>query len=336
MRKITLTYLFCFAYAVFTAQINLVPNHSFEVQDTCPTNIYTDSPSGFAKYWFDIRNTPDYFTNCFSVNSNYQTPNNSFGYQCPANGNSYLGLYTMAGFTNPGAQEAAAVKLIDSLIINTKYFVSFKLVHSGGNGVYYATSKMGLKFFTKQPDCLNPVFGPTDKYVNNFSHVYTNQIVTDTTNWTTVKGSFIADSNYKYLAIGCFFSYQNADTTKIYSASGFKLSYYFIDDICVSSDSIICNIPTQTQNPCSLSTNFKTNNLSRSLILAPNPARDVIQIENITADNLKNYFILNSMGAVIMEGNNSKIDISNLPNGIYIIKIQTDFGLKQTKIIINH
>ncbi|MCA6443464.1 MAG: T9SS type A sorting domain-containing protein [Bacteroidetes bacterium] len=301
------------------AQQNLVPNHSFEIIDTCPTTSYIDSPSNFAKDWFDIRNTPDYYTQCSSINLNYKTPETSGGYQCPANGLSYLGLVTLNSI-NPSANEMAATKLTDSLVKNKKYFMSFKMVHSGGIGVYYATSKMGLKFFTKKPDNLNPAFSAPDKYVTNNAHLYTNLIINDTLNWTTIKGSFIADSNYKYVAIGSFFSYANQDTTKVFTGSGFKLAYYFIDDICVSLDSNVCNIPIQA--PCFGSTSINNDKTENNLFkVYPNPSSDYIYVENKTSSDVVNFKIYDLFGNAILEYNaNEIINIKNLNKGVYYIK----------------
>ena len=328
--------LLCFyglLFSYFTrAQINLVPNNSFEVIDTCPTPIYGSSPSQFSKYWFDIKNTPDYFTNCPGVNPAYQPPSNSFGYQCPANGGSYMGIYSFAKI-NPGVQEVFSSRLNDSLIKNIKYYISFKAVLANINGVsaYYATSKLGIKFFTKLPNHITTFTTSTDKYVNNFAHFYTNQIITDTLNWSKIKGSFISDSNYKYVAVGNFFSYINSDTTQINSGGGW--AYYFIDDVCVSSDSNTCNIPNQT---VCMSTAIHEISAEKFIYLAPNPCKEFFYVMGI--NETIPFKIYNSIGKTVKQGflkEKEEIIINDLPPSVYFIELKNQNILITKKIIIN-
>lgn len=71
-------------------------------------------------------------------------------------------------------------------------------------------------------------------------------------------------------------------------------------------------------------------NIDNSLMVYPNPANDYITIvENLTETS--NISLMNILGQLIdINVKNNRIDVSNLPNGIYFIKI----GDKSTKIII--
>jgi hypothetical protein len=78
------------------AQVNLVPNPSFETYTLCPDNMSgqgggdSDQLSR-ALGWAGYSQTPDYFNKC-SSNTVVSTPNNMAGYQQPHTGNSYAGL----------------------------------------------------------------------------------------------------------------------------------------------------------------------------------------------------------------------------------------------------
>ncbi len=331
MKKIQLIILlFCAVNA--GAQQNLVPNHSFEIADTCPRPVY--SPANYAKDWFDVRNTPDYFNICDTSGGFYTPPNTSFGYQCPANGKAFMGIYTFndpAG--NPGAQEIFGVKLFDSLMQGNKYFLSLKVVHANSY-CKYTTAKVGVKFFKNKPINIPTSVSANDTYINNQSTFFTNIKISDTLNWQTIKGNFIADSNYKYMAIGNFFDYQNSDTTNYFTNFGAKCTYYFIDDICVSSDSNVCNIQTQTN--CITLTDLKSKDEKSLLKIFPNPAHDKIEIQGIEL-NEYNISLFNSLGLKIHETKNEKnIDISKLLNGIYYLKVKSIKDERQVKIIINN
>ncbi len=339
MKKISIIISFFFLASIITAQQNLVPNHSFEIKDTCPENTYPDSPAHFAKDWFEIRNSPDYFTVCNNINPNYNVPNNSFGFQCPANGSSYLGLYTFVSPSLNGCvNELAAAKLNDSLIKNTKYYISYKVV--GSNGIIgfpmqYATSKQGMKLFTKKPTFITGSSG--DIYINNFSQIYTNQVISDTLNWTTIKASFTADSNYKYVSIGSFFDYANSDTTKVYNGNGINSAYYYFDDICLSTDSLICNINIQTQCLIYTALNDYNKKNSEEISVHPNPCNEYFYIKGIK--NTLKWELLDIESNTIQSGNVSEyesIRINDLPESVYVLQLYTDKGVLRKKIIVKH
>ncbi|MBL7920422.1 MAG: T9SS type A sorting domain-containing protein [Bacteroidia bacterium] len=340
MKKTLCLFILFICILQFTkAQQNLVPNHSFEIKDTCPDNTYPDSPAHFAKDWFEIRNSPDYFTVCNNINPNYNVPNNSFGFQCPANGSSYLGLYTFVSPTLNGCvNELAAAKLNDSLVKNTKYYISYKVVSSNGITGFpmqYATSKQGMKLFTKKPTYVNGF--SNDNYVNNFSQIYTSLVISDTLNWTTTKASFIADSNYKYVSIGSFFNYGGSDTTKVYSGNGIHSAYYYFDDICLSTDSLTCNINVQSQCVIYTALNDYNRKNSGEVSVHPNPSNGYFYIKGIK-NNLK-WELLDIESNIIRSGNISKdehIKINDLPESVYVLQLYTEEGVLRKKIIVKH
>ncbi len=71
-----------------TCQVNLVPNPSFEQYVTCPNG---QAQIHYSTGWLNFSYSPDYFNSC---SSNFSIPYNMGGYQYPATGNAYSGIYT--------------------------------------------------------------------------------------------------------------------------------------------------------------------------------------------------------------------------------------------------
>lgn len=212
------------------AQQNLVYNGSFEEYTVCPS-----SNGGVANCvgWFSAANSPDYFHVCASSIA-FLVPNNSWGYQQPNSGNAYMGGATY--FQDYAYREPIRGTLIEPLVIGTKYYVSFKvsLAEKQSN---CGSDKIGALFTNVQyTNISNPA--PTV----NYSHVYTNVTISDTSNWVTVTGSFIADSAYSYIMIGNFFDNSQTNTLILPSQLNSVYSYYYIDDVCVSTDSVLCGV----------------------------------------------------------------------------------------------
>ena len=216
---------------------NLVQNPSFETYTACPIS---DSQVADASGWIDFRGTSDYYNSCASSTSYTEcnVPSNFSGYQFPHTGNAYCGVITFdkAGFY----REAMGSLLSSQLIIGQKYYVSFytSLTLKAPNDAYVANN-IGAKFTTIS---YNTYQQSNQIPINNIAQLHYPSLLTDTTNWTQVTGSFIADSTYQYIVIGNFFDDQHTDTSRL--GHGFVLpieSYYFIDDVCVSTDSVYAN-----------------------------------------------------------------------------------------------
>ena len=219
------------------AQLNLVTNPSFEQYSSCPTGL---AQANKATGWNSF-NSAEYFNVC-ATSTDVQVPVNYMGYQNAATGNAYCGFF--AYFASVDYHEFLYSQLLSNLIIGQKYFVSFK-VSPADSGFCVYSNKTGIKFFKALPNSIS---------LSNSAQIYTNSIITDTSNWTKISGSFVADSSYKYIVIGNFFS--DANTDIIDHNCGVPVSYYYIDDICVSVDSLTCisilpvNLLTFRANPC--------------------------------------------------------------------------------------
>lgn len=323
MRIVLIIAIFSFFSQLCVGQ-NLVPNPSFEDTVACPIG---QNQVGNAVGWINLRSSPDYYNSCATIVSGYSLPNNCDGYQCPANGHAYCGLIPYeTGFNN--YREFFGIKLLDSLIIGYKYFVSFKA--SLAEVSICSCNNLGVLFSTSIHPC--DTFGIYP--LNNFAHVYTNQVITDSVNWTSIYGSFIADSSYKYIVIGNFFDDYNTDTVRFYPVIGCT-PYFYIDDVCVSSDSLTCAIPNGN-NVCD-STGMNTCYDFDKIKIFPTPTDDKLQIE-LPLFNNTNILLCDIFGRVIEYFQTSEshisLNLSSYSNGVYVVHIMQNNKRYSTKVTL--
>jgi len=303
MKRILITALAFHLFAIGYCQ-NLVINPSFEDTVSCPNNF---GQVNQAIGWFNGLFSPDYFNACTS-NLNVDVPTNYYGYAFPADGNAYVGLATYIS-NNPNYREIIGSSLNQSLVLGTKYYISACIIRVDTTVADCAVDKFGFKFSTTNIAYTN--------LVNNFSHFNSDTIYLDKTNWTTISGSFIADSSYQFIYIGNFYKDANINPTQCSINSSFHVGYNLIDNICVSSDSLSCIFD------CNANVGLYDDFLTNSVNVFPNPCSDKINIET-SENNLLSFslFDLTSKPVLTQEFiSSTEVDINNLPKGIYIYKM---------------
>ena len=238
MKSIFIIILLLFVLFQSSAQ-NLVPNPSFEDTVQCP---WTDSGIGYgyAANWFQpTPGSSDLFHTC-----SWSVPQNFFGFQLANTGDAYAGLYTFYNDTNwTSYREYMSVRLIDSLLSGVNYYVSFYI--SRADSMHYA-SQVGLLL---SDDSLN---SGNWTNLNYTAQCETPTYVIDKTNWTKVECVYTANGGEKFLTIGNFRNDLNSDTTSTFDGgldwnTDYIAAYYFIDDVCISTDSNICNVSVGIQ-----------------------------------------------------------------------------------------
>lgn len=306
------------ASIISVAQINLVPNFSFEQYDTCPNSQdQIQYAIGWSTY-SDVFSTPDYYNSCSS--GFFNVPNGAGGYQMAhRNCSAYAGLVTWGSSGND--REHIGIQLNQPLIIGQKYFVSFYTVMGevilGGNHYGMPSNGIGMRFSSVS---YNP---GTPCPIDNFAHLYSPTIINDSINWIRISGSIIADSAYQYLILGNFFDDANTDTMQYSCGSCFNSeSYYFIEDICVSTDSLLCNGGIDVLS-CAV---FVLDTISNEKVsVFPNPAYNFITV--LSQNNFRAEILLcDVFGKVVYSekvnsANNLKINLSSFSSGIYVLKI---------------
>ena len=309
MKKILLFLFFILVLGSTKAQTNLVLNPSFEDTVSCPSAANQIDASA---NWNASSGSPDYMNVC-CTDGLVGVPLNFGGYQQAASGYSYSAFATYVSLIS-NYRECIGGMLSSSLLIGVKYFVSFKVALSidSSNSPNCASNKMGAMFSTV---LYNAASSPAP--ITNNPQVYSNSIITDTLNWTRIKGSFISDSSYNYIILGNFFDDSHTNTLPITSGSGYT-AYYYCDDICVSTDS------AYTYNYSY--TGIKEENKQPDISIYPNPATDFINIVFAYLNEPYTIKIFDVLGREIffkekIINNNETISIADIKSNVLFVKI---------------
>ncbi|MEP7167951.1 MAG: T9SS type A sorting domain-containing protein, partial [Bacteroidota bacterium] len=315
-------FLFC---RICDAQ-NLVPNWNFEAYDTCPNSLNLLSN---AMPWFPANGgTSDYFNSCFdSINGlpwspSVDVPVNGIGVQNAKSGVGYAGLLTYE--YNPNTREYLEVKLDSPLIQGLTYYVTFSVSRS--DSCIWAVDNLGAYFSIDS--ALGIGWSPLP-YTPQLSNSAGN-FLTDRINWTMISGSFVAQGGEQFITIGNFNDDANTDTISVPGGNptpqGFRYSYYYVDNVCVSSDSLTC----------SSSVGINVVNKIDEIILFPNPFSDKL---NITANRngIKEINFFDVTGRKIFNKsftNSTLINTEQLAKGIYLYEVRNKNGvIKKGKVV---
>jgi len=294
------------------AQMNLVPNPSFETYTSCPTSL---GKIKFATPW-DLaiwNNSSDYFNSC-NPSGWSSVPSNLFGFQYPRTGNAYAGIITYSWNSVPNNyREYIQVELVDSLHQGVEYCLN--LFVSPGDSCRRVSNDFGAYFSTSLivdscgglPYCNLP-FQPQ---IENPS---TNDL-NDRNSWIEISGSFVASGGEKFLILGNFkdTSSSTATLTGWSNIQSLAHTYYYIDDVFLA--------------PCDSITGLKDEVFENSLHIFPTIASGEI---NIRLDNslLNSVSIYNIIGESVLNIKNLKtseatVNISKLNKGMYILKVSS-------------
>jgi hypothetical protein len=325
MKTLLFYIIFFFLFAVGYAQ-NLVPNPSLEDTVFCPW-----AENQLPYYWTSYGASPDYLNGCSSA---LNVPNTPTGFHPAHSGVGMIGVFNYVDPNSsgwPDYREYIGAQLTTPLVIGQKYYMSFFMSFGlvlpaslGSNKI--GSNKLGMKFSTV------PYSDTTPPLLNNFAHLYTDSIYTDTAQWIKISGSFIADSAYSCVMLGNSFDEANTDTLYFGGSNYYAFtSYYFIDDICVSTDSIYNVTWTGIANATSKNTDFN---------VYPNPSSEIINI-SVHGKNIDEVIFINSLGQILNyikvdRKEKIEVDVSGFPSGLYALRIKSHDEYSTKSIIINH
>lgn len=290
MKNLIFIFLLLVSIAV-KAQVNLVPNPSFEDYSPCPDN---EAQITRATGWYSPTNgSPDYFNAC-SPNPSYSTPTNLFGEQQPNLGNGYIGLGPYySGSSN--YREYIQSELSDTLIAGKTYCIQF-FTSLAGKQSKYANNNIGL-VLSELPITAIGNLGPLIDFPTSLN---SNIIIDDSINWIQLSGIYIANGSEKYITIGNFYSNQNTDAILIDSTITADISYYYIDDVSV--------VQCDTILPLTIPNVFTPNN---------DGINEVFEIKYLPSNS--QLTIYNRWGSKVYQSNNYQNNWNgeNASDGVY-------------------
>lgn len=310
--------LFAFSFLLLSFFIgkaqNLVPNGSFEEMVSCPNDI---DQIGYATGWSGF--STEYFNACDTIGSflaYYSVPENVLGYQNAASGNGYAGLIPYIDTINP-YREFIQNTLTAILTPGTRYFLSFKVSLSDYN--LCATNNIGILLSTF------PFAIDNSALIYNHAQLFSPTIISDTANWTFLSGSFIADSAYQYVIVGNFFDNVHTSSFNFNQPISYS-SYYYIDDVCVSTDSMLCNTSVGIQEP-------KQN---EAVNIYPNPFTNQISLEVSNAEEVTVH-LSDMLGRQVLLATfsaSATISTASLVRGVYFYTVENEKGImKKGKVV---
>lgn len=314
--------------SLFIKAQNLVPNGSFEQADSCDPgqNIFV------ATGWKSYSGSPDYYSACADSSSGVSVPYNFLGYKPAADGWAYAGFYSYASDVS-NSREYIGRQLSAPLMIGTSYLVSFKVnlvansYNANQSGVDCANNGIGILFST-QPfkECAFPDSQSIVRPAPNRASVYSQTILSDTTNWTTISGYFTADSAYQYFEIGNLFADSLTDTTlfSLFNPYPWHIAYYLVDDIVVM-DSLLTDIDAISEH------NY--------FDVFPNPFISTATVKVRTKHSFGTLKMFDLFGNEVQQININSgetiISRENLSDGIYLLKLNVSNNTYTKKLIIN-
>ncbi len=162
--------------------------------------------------------------------------------------------------------------------------------------------------------------------LRNYAHLHSEEIINDLEEWVQVSGTFTADSAYRYLVLGNFFSNELTDTIHVFPGGSLG-SYYFIDGVCVTTDPGGCDFITGVAGTDeSLLTFF------------PNPATDVIHFQHDGPNIQWKVFDLwgREMAMGSTRNGEAKLWVGDWANGQYVLVAEISNRVKRSKFMVMH
>lgn len=269
--------------------------------------------------------TPEYYNACIGSSDTVPgIPRNLFGYQFAQDGDAYVGMFSYLPDDN---REMISGELTETLVVGQTYYGSFwaNAAYGGPQQVGLACDNFGMFLMTVAPDFVQY---PATLPLVNHAQVFSHQIISDTTSWILVSGSFVADSAYKYLVLGNHFD--NLHTAvEIIGPGADEYAYTLVDAVCLSA------------NPggCPMSSSI-LEYVAGDIVLGPNPARNEL---NLAWGNTRysNLMVVDAIGRILMrqnvfDRNSALLQTEGLANGTYQLILEGKKEKQVRKFVVLH
>jgi len=320
MKTINLATLFSFCFVFSLSGQNIIKNGSFEevVDGYCPastTSTYEQINDNIL-HWrvnttggvtlIDEWNTPDYFHSCsHNVNSS-----NFAGYQPFRTGEAYMGI-KITNLQNINLREFLFQELEEPLEAGNQYSFTMYVSLAESTSVHGINS-LGAAFVNNE--IIDDLPTPQSLIDLNISpQIEHSEVISNTTDWTEISGTFVAQGGENYIIIGVFKNLSEIETEEIQEnylgEESLLFTYYYIEDV-----SLIKSLSSH-------------NDFSqKGLTLYPNPSNDIIHISGIDYNDIHSincYDVSGKRLDIEINREDTSFNISNLANGVYTVQLIT-------------
>ncbi len=315
-----------FCPAILVGQ-NLLPNANFE--DTVPTNpSFVYMPVGWVSPTTEGFNYMTPYNNATPQHLLFSSPSNLVGYQVAKSGVGYIGILVYHLYDTvyrSGVREYLQAQLNSPLIADTTYCFQVYLslpdsIHFGSRnqlGAYFSNTAVSAPINTRLPYTPQLIVTP-----NNY--------VTDKQNWVQYNASYKALGGEQYITIGNFNDTNSIDTITLGGGPKFyhRASYYYLDDVYLGSCDSVPDLATAIEEQ----------DQKAKLKLYPNPSQGVFQIDLPSSNKEVYIFQLYDLNGRLVYSEtitkSKQFDLSELPNGMYLVRIQDEMGKVSSEKVI--
>jgi Secretion system C-terminal sorting domain len=329
MKKQFLFFIIIMLWAIHAFSQNLISNGSFEMADSCPTSIRG------VQNWVVPNNEyfpPIYYSTCDTI-PYFSVPENADSYQYPEDGHAYMGIVFFANYIVGGYYQYIQTKFTQPLTTTKKFTLSFYMnLVDNNQGIDYnktiAINKTEALLSTwqiKNTDTAN--YGTAR--LNYKPQFVTNYFITDTMNWQKVSFTFVADSAYQYLTIGCFEPPDSIKWKVVIQGDGSIAAFYNIDNVS------LYEIPDTLPPP-----------VPEVLATAsPNPTYALVTlgVPGNAAGTVPPISIFNTLGQAenVVVTNNSTaqyitLNFGSYASGMYYVFINSEDKRYTYKVVVQH
>ncbi|MFN4235057.1 MAG: hypothetical protein ACK4IK_09660 [Bacteroidia bacterium] len=219
---------------VLSAQMNLIPNPSFEKLASKPKTV---GELNKATPWVSpTAGTSDVFYKG-AKDPLIGSPDNQLGSQMPRTGDNYAGSIFFKN-KEDNSREYLQVELIQELEADEVY--CFDMYVSLAELSKYAIDRIGVYFSDKKISFNNWAPIAVKPHIENGEK----RIINNTDEWTLICGQYRAKGGEKFITIGNFYPNAETNVEKVKKPSSIKgnqteYAYYYIDDVALyNTDSV--------------------------------------------------------------------------------------------------
>jgi OOP family OmpA-OmpF porin len=289
MKKFLVLISFCILSICADAQ-NLVLNPGLENYIACPG--FGQFGPAYINDWSkpSIASTDYYNVNCAGIQPTQQTPHG---------GDAYFGIiaYNYTG----EYREYATGRLSSPLLAGVPYSVSFYV--SLNDGYIQAINEMGAYFSASAPGPFgNALHIAATPQVEN-----TSGMLSSTTSWMLISGSFIASGGEQYITIGNFHDDASTTITQVGNVGSYG-GYYFVDDISVKAELTGLELYHSTE-----------------ILTWPDPFKNELHF-NLGSLNSGELILRDVSAHIVLQQdieNAAWLNTSSLASGLYLYEIRT-------------